>query len=650
MGERTVRIKNCVPTRYYTAIIVRSIANYYQNAELNPFLSGPIMPPFKSEAEHEEIDISDIVAGSLVGGRYRIIRLVGRGAMGGVYLAQDTLLDQELVALKVFSRGGHVGEDGLERFIREAQIGRRVAHPNVCRVFDLQADNEIIFVSMEYVSGQSLTSRLKQGALPQSLSVSILRQIIEGLTAIHCKGIVHRDLKPSNILLTSGGHVKIIDFGLARMVGSDVTITNALMGTAMYLAPELWDGADPSFSSDMYALGVLAYFMVTGSPPWSQESITELMRAHLDTEPVPPSEVVSVSRDLDELIMRLLDKDPGSRPLCDDPLFAEVLGVVQSPIQLPGLFQQGDEHVDIRSASPLATSPLAVSRVMEPASGVFQQLSQEHSALAGLLLGSVVCAAAITSGWVLQEIQRLFGSSLDSPMTMVGGYAVVVCTCFLIAPTISRGAFRLGLHSNERAVREILQRSMRSIAFLLLVSFFIPVALYSVLFQEISSAVLGAQIVSSILALTIVFPQIIGLFPIQRGVAPVVVGDTLVWAPSNPPSILFTIISDGFLVYWVYLLSGLIRPPKRRITPAESEERIKITSQFVALLATEVALMTIIGSIQDISSLVVEQSAMTFSPIQWIFSLINFTFIFWANVRMRFGFGSLDSWLGKVFR
>lgn len=608
------------------------------------------MPPVNSEAEQTELEQATIVAGSLVGGRYRILRLVGRGAMGGVYLAQDTLLDQELVALKVFSRGGHVGEDGLERFVREAQIGRRVAHPNVCRVFDLQADNEIIFVSMEFVSGQSLTSRLKQGAIPQSAAISILRQIVEGLTAIHFKGIVHRDLKPSNILLTSGGHVKIIDFGLARMVGSDITVTNALMGTAMYLAPELWDGADPSFSSDMYALGVLAYFMVTGSPPWSQESIPDLMRAHLEREPVPPSEVVSVSRDLDELIMRLLDKDPGNRPLCDDPLFGEVLGVVQSPVQLSGLFHHRDEHVDIRSASPLATSPLAMSRVMEPASGVFQQLSQEHSGLAGLLLGSVVCAAAITSGWVLREIQRLFGSSLDSPMTMVGGYAVVVCTCFLVAPAISRGAFRLGLHSNERAVRDRVQRSMRSLAFLLLVSFFIPLALYSLLFQEISSAALGAQIVSSILAVSIVFPQIVGLFPIQWGVTSVVVGDSLVWAPSSPPSLYIIAISNGFLVAWVYLVSGLIRPPKRRITPAESEERIKITSQFVALLATEVALMTILASIQDISPLVVEQTAMTFSPVQWIGSLINCTFIFWANVRIRFGYGRFDRWLGKVFR
>jgi predicted Ser/Thr protein kinase len=578
----------------------------------------------------------ELVAGALVGGRYRVLRLLGRGAMGGVYLAQDTLIADELVALKVFSRGGYAGEDGLERFVREAQIGRRVAHPQVCRIFDLQADNEMIFVSMEYVPGQSLTHRLRQGALPQQTVVAILRQIVEGLAAIHFKGIIHRDLKPSNILLSSGDQVKIIDFGLARMARSEVTVTNALMGTALYLAPELWDGADPSFSSDMYALGVLAYSMITGSPPWRDESVAELMRAHLEKEPVAPSEIVTVSEELDELIMRLLDKEPSNRPLCDDPIFVDVLGVSIGSVRHSGAFHQVEDESEARPPSPLAASPLALSRVMELASGVFQQLGQEQSALAALLLGSVVCAAAITSGWVLREVHRLFGSSLDSPMTIVGGYAIVVCTIFLMAPALSRGAFRLGLHSNERAVRDVLQRSLRSIALFLLIAFFIPLAFNTLAFSASGSSVsFGQQVVSSILAVSLVFPQIVGLFPIQWGVSSVIVGDTLVWTISSPTSLYYLLIANGFLVYWFYLLSGLLRPPRRRVTFVESQGRLKITAQFVALLSVESGIIVVLGALEGISILFFEQTIMSFSPIQWICCLVNCTFVFWANLRMK---------------
>jgi predicted Ser/Thr protein kinase len=588
------------------------------------------------DSEHSEPPKQELSPGVMAGGRYRVMRLIGRGSMGGVYLAQDTLIAGELVALKVFSRGAFPGEDGLERFVREAQIGRRVAHPQVCRIFDLQADEEIVFVSMEYVAGQSLTYRIKQGALSAQSAINILKQIVEGLAAIHFKGIIHRDIKPSNILLGSGDQVKIIDFGLARMARSEVTVTNALMGTALYLAPELWDGADPSFSSDMYALGVLAYSMITGSPPWRDESVAELMRAHLEKEPVAPSEIVTVSEELDELIMRLLDKEPSNRPLCDDPIFVDVLGVSIGSVRHSGAFHQVEDESEARPPSPLAASPLALSRVMEPASGVFQQLGQEQSALAALLLGSVVCAAAITSGWVLREVHRLFGSSLDSPMTIVGGYAIVVCTIFLMAPALSRGAFRLGLHSNERAVRDVLQRSLRSIALFLLIAFFIPLAFNTLAFSASGSSVsFGQQVVSSILAVSLVFPQIVGLFPIQWGVSSVIVGDTLVWTISSPTSLYYLLIANGFLVYWFYLLSGLLRPPRRRVTFVESQGRLKITAQFVALLSVESGIIVVLGALEGISILVFEQTIMSFSPIQWICCLVNCTFVFWANLRMK---------------
>lgn len=575
----------------------------------------------------------EVASGVMLGGRFRIIRLLGRGAMGGVYLAQDTLLTDELVALKVFGRGAHRGEDGLERFVREAQIGRRVAHPNVCRVFDLQSEDDVVYVSMEYVPGQSLATRLKLGALPETTCKAILKQVIEGLSAIHYKGIVHRDLKPSNILLTSSDQVKIIDFGLARMLQSDLTATSTLMGTAIYLAPELWDGADPSFRSDMYALGVIGYQMVTGATPWEKDSMVETMRSHIEREPNPPSEMVKISAEFEDLILSLLDKEPSRRPLCDSEECAEILGVSVIARRHSGAFWQPSLETGAMAPSLLATSPLAASRSIEPASGAFKQLASERGILASLLLGAVVCAAAVLSGVCLQVVTRVFGTSIDEPMTVVGSYGAIMVSIFFVSIPLSRGAFRLGLTSNDRAVREVLQRHLRGLAIILWLSLFIPIVAVSL--PVLSSSQMGPQLVTSALGAAVLFLQVVALVPIQWGVAPMRMGDGWVWTMSNPPSLYSLIVAYLVLLYWVYLLGGLLRPPKRKISERERRDARVIAAQFLSLIAIESLLTVFIPWVPGGENLVFRQTLMYFSPTQWLLSLVNVSFVYWANLKTR---------------
>ena len=579
-------------------------------------------------------DQPELPSGSLVGGRYRIVRLLGRGAMGGVFLAHDTVLGDELVALKVFNRGGHASEDGFERFVREAQIGRKIAHPNVCRVFDLQADGALMYVSMEYVPGQSLAQMIKGGALPESQFVPLIKQIVEGLAAIHFKGVVHRDLKPSNILLTAGNIVKIIDFGLARSIQSDLTVTNALMGTSLYLAPELWDGADPSFASDMYALGVILYQVITGIAPWKGEKMTEMMQAHLEQLPVAPSEIVTVSAGLEDLILSLLDKDPANRPLCDDALFSEIAGVTLSSRRQSGTFAQPTVNTPF-SDGPLAASPLAISRLVEPASGVFRQMGVEHSFLAALLLGAVVCAAAIVSAVFLHITLNVFGSSFESPLTMVGGYASIVVTSGLVSAALSRGAFRLGLTSNERAVREVLVRHIRGVAILIWLSLFVPSIIATL--PSLSTDILAQQMVTSVFGAAVLFLQIAALTPAQWGVSAVNLGEVQVWVVSSPPSLYSSIVSYLALISWVYLIGGLMRPPRRKVSALEKEENRAITGRFVMILAIE-SILIILLEISGVSEkLVLGEMMLYLSPTQWIFSLINLSYVYWANLNVRRG-------------
>jgi len=199
-------------------------------------------------------------AGDLLGGRFRVRRPIGHGAMGVVYEADDELVGVP-VALKVLRRA-----DVLDRLRREAQVGRRVSHPRVCRLFDLVSDGEVHFLVMELVTGETLEARLARGPLTPDALSSVLDEIGAALEAAHREGVVHRDLKPQNIMIDGEGRVKVMDFGLARDLDAADSIHLGPVGTPAYWAPEQARGEPATAAADVYSYALVAYRLLAGRP------------------------------------------------------------------------------------------------------------------------------------------------------------------------------------------------------------------------------------------------------------------------------------------------------------------------------------------------------------------------------------------------
>lgn len=286
-------------------------------------------------------------SGEIVAERYRIVDFIGRGGMGEIYEAED--LDLEVrVALKTVRREIADNDKALERFRREIQLARKVTHPNVCRIFDVgyyaressdEAEEEanaegepfereeIVFLTMELLEGETLSTRLKrEGRLTPEEALPIVEQIAAALDAAHRAGIVHRDFKSSNIILVSdpdtdyGTRAVVTDFGLARGIAPEDSLTSSFsvssqpVGTPTYMAPEQVAGREITPAVDIYALGVVLYEMMTGGPPFVGDSPLSTAVKRLIERPTPPHEVVSgLEGPWDEAILRCLEKDPEQR-------------------------------------------------------------------------------------------------------------------------------------------------------------------------------------------------------------------------------------------------------------------------------------------------------------------------------------------------
>jgi len=257
-------------------------------------------------------------AGQVLAGRYRVQRLLGKGGMGAVYLADDEVL-HELVALKVISSAYAADEAAMiARFRREASAARKVSSPQVIRIHDLgEARPGLLYLSMEYFSGRTLSELIAQrGVVPMKDVEDILQQIGAGLEAAHQAGVIHRDLKPSNVLIGERGAVKLIDFGLATtLVGDQLTATGAILGTPHYMAPEQVRGKPVDARSDIYAFGALAYHLVTGRPPFAGDNAIAIGFAHISETPESPTVLrKDCPAKLAAAIMAALAKNPADRP------------------------------------------------------------------------------------------------------------------------------------------------------------------------------------------------------------------------------------------------------------------------------------------------------------------------------------------------
>ena len=256
-----------------------------------------------------------IRAGTKVAGRFVIERPLGAGGMGAVYLARDEQLGEQ-VALKVIAGMALLDPGSAERLRREASMARRISHPNVVRMHDLGEENGLLFVSMEYVAGESLATRIQRlGTLTPAQLRPIVSQLCEGLTAAHAAGVIHRDLKPANILIDAQERVKLIDFGIARAdLHAGMTATNMVVGTPEYMAPEQIKGGAIDARTDIYALGAVIYHALTGRPPFRGDTPIAVGLAHCTDPVVPPRQLrADLPHAWDSVVTRMLEKTPAAR-------------------------------------------------------------------------------------------------------------------------------------------------------------------------------------------------------------------------------------------------------------------------------------------------------------------------------------------------
>jgi serine/threonine protein kinase len=242
-------------------------------------------------------------------GRYKVLGVLGSGAMGTVYLAEDPLL-KRVLAIKVV-REGFGGAEALLRFKREAEVSARLNHPNAITVFDVGEEPGVgPFLVMEYVEGESLADLIKRGPLDPTQAIGLLLQAGDALEAVHSLGILHRDVKPENFMVSRSGRLKLMDFGIARGDEGRLTQTASFLGTPAYAAPEVLNGAPASEATDRWSLSLTALEMLTGRLPFLADSVGAILYRIVHEDPVFPEGLIP---ELRAVFQKALDKDPNAR-------------------------------------------------------------------------------------------------------------------------------------------------------------------------------------------------------------------------------------------------------------------------------------------------------------------------------------------------
>ncbi|HXE71449.1 MAG TPA: serine/threonine-protein kinase, partial [Candidatus Nitrosotenuis sp.] len=261
-------------------------------------------------------DQSDPLAMTVLG-RYRLVERLGSGGMASVYrgLPEDTLDANQAVAVKVMQKDLAQEEEFRRRFHREIKVVKGLHHPNIVSLIDWGEQDGLLYLVMELVRGQPLTSRIPETGLPLGQAMQYLRPLFAALLYAHSQNVIHRDLKPDNVMVDEQGRVKVMDFGLAKSHDvSRITRTGSAMGTPAYMPPEQFTGGSPDQRSDQYSLGVVIYEMLTGRRPFEEEDTMVMLFKHM-SEPPPP--LRSLRPDLPEavepVVLRMLNKDPEER-------------------------------------------------------------------------------------------------------------------------------------------------------------------------------------------------------------------------------------------------------------------------------------------------------------------------------------------------
>jgi serine/threonine-protein kinase len=283
--------------------------------------------------------------------RYRLVAWLGQGGMGVVYQAHDELLNRE-VAIKFLAPGWFGSSESGDRFQREARAVARLSHPNIMTLYDVDQEGGWRYLVLEYIKGQDLQARRVErgGRLPAGEALPIVRAVLEALAYAHAQGVIHRDIKPQNIRLTPTGQVKVTDFGLA-LAQDDIRITQegAIIGSPLYLAPEMVNDGLADSRTDLYAVGAVLYELLTGQPPFTGNTPIAIL-PQIQTTPVTPPRMLEpgIPVTLEPVILKLLAKKPADRYTSAE----EVLAALQvEPAALPG--RQGQADAALSELAPL---------------------------------------------------------------------------------------------------------------------------------------------------------------------------------------------------------------------------------------------------------------------------------------------------------
>ena len=270
-------------------------------------------------------------------GEYRVVSTLGQGGMAEVYLAvpNDTLNMGKAVAVKVMSRSLRDRPDLVERFEREIKLGGQLSHPGIVELTDWGWQGERLYLVMEYIEGQALRKLLPELQGDWVKIVDILSQLMLAIDFAHQRGVAHRDLKPENVMITPDGRVKVMDFGLARAVESEtLTDIGTALGTPKYIAPETIAGHGADDRADQYTLGVVAYELLTGRPPFEGNAVPFLLYSHSNLEPPAPSTLASLPVEVDLVIARMMAKNPRERFRSVEEARVELLKAME-PLSCP---------------------------------------------------------------------------------------------------------------------------------------------------------------------------------------------------------------------------------------------------------------------------------------------------------------------------
>jgi serine/threonine-protein kinase len=377
-------------------------------------------------------------------GRYHITERIAVGGMGEVYLAHDAVLARE-VAIKVLHRSLSGDQGFVDRFRREARAAATLNHPNIVTVYDWGAVDGIYYMVMEYVHGRSVREILNaRGALAPAQAAAVLDQTLAALEHAHAKGIVHRDLKPENILITTEGVVKLTDLGLARaFADAKNTRAGAVTGTVQYLSPEQIRGEPADPRSDLYALGIVGYELLTDRLPFTGETPMAIAYKHLsDRVPAPSEAVADLPADLDGFIASATDPDRELRPESaaamrrDLTTIAPQLGRARTLASLvadvPRVVRDGDAAGDGGTAAmPAAPAGAAITQTI-PQPGVHRRRHRGRSVLV-VALAIALIAAAAWGAWTYvvphsHEVPSVVGASVQEASRRLNdlGFSVVV--------------------------------------------------------------------------------------------------------------------------------------------------------------------------------------------------------------------------------